>query len=237
MDKDKRAAAAAQGDKPSKSKNQKGTGTANGQNGSTNSNNTIIKKKKFATSLTEPVNKQTTLAAATTSDLKIKPGESMGDFSRRVNDALPMGRAKSGGPSRGALRTAKKRARMEAEVAAARQKRIERGEDNGGDDDDPDGNDIETSGNAKWNDRGTKRNKSGKREVSPDPWGHLKKPAPKFGDVVDRPPELKLSAKMLSNVPKAAGSMAKRFMLQDERQKVIDGYRALMESKRGTAEE
>lgn len=205
FDKERRAAAAAEGAKK----------TASDANTSKTTN-----KKKQKPLLTDVPGPKPSAAAA---ELKIKPGESMSDFSRRVNEALPVGRAKSEGPSRGALRAQKKRARVEKEQAAARQRKIEKGE-----------LDDEEDADVRWSQKGTTtRNKTtGKREVSPDPWAHLQKPAPKFGDVADRPPELNLSAKILNNVPKSAGSLAKRYMLQSERQKVIDGYRALMESKR-----
>lgn len=206
------------------------TGRASGQkkkqNKKEDTNNSQPQQKQTGGLLQQgsvvPLSKEAT-------DLKIKPGESMRDFSRRVNEALPVGRGKSEGPSRGALRAQKKRAKVEKEMEAARQRKIERGEI---DDDGEEDEDVRWSQHGPTNANGNSK-KRGKRDVSPDPWAHLQKPAPKFGDVVDRPPELNLSAKILNNVPKSAGSMAKRFMLQEERQKVIDGYRALMEQKRG----
>lgn len=215
FDKDKRAAAEAEAKKKGNKKDSAAGGAAAGGGEK--------KKGKQLPKLTDVVPAK----KVDTSDLKIKPGESMADFSRRVNEALPVGRGKDEGPSRGALRAQKKRARVEKELAAARQKKIERGEI----DDDEEDEDV------RWNQRGTTRNKAGKRETSPDPWARLQKPAPKFGDVVDRPPELNLSGKILNNVPKKAGSLAKRHMLESERQRFIDGYRALMESKRGDGED
>lgn len=209
LDKDKRKQAALDAAKKGSKK------TDDGANSKTN------QKKKLPSLMdVKPADK----TPVDTSDLKIKPGESMADFSRRVNQALPVGRGKSdSGPSRAALKAQKKRARLEKELEAARQRKLERGEI-----DDDDG---EEDADVRWSQRGTTK-KNGKRETSPDPWARLQKPAPKFGDVVDRPPELNLSGKILNNVPKSAGSLAKRHMLQSERQKVIDGYRALMEKKR-----
>ncbi|ANB11987.1 conserved fungal protein [Sugiyamaella lignohabitans] len=145
-------------------------------------------------------------------DLKILPGERMSDFSRRVNEALPLVKARKGSPSRADKRKARKRAKDEAN---SRKKK---------DDDDDDDNDEDDE---------DQKPKKGKREPSPDPWAHLESKKPKFGDVADRPPELNLPTKLLRNVPKSAGSLARRVILEEERDRVIQSYRALMEQKRG----
>lgn len=211
LDKDRRAAQAVAATTSKNKKQQQENGKTSAKKG-----------KQLPMATIEPLSQQA-------QELKIKPGESMGEFSRRVNEALPVGRGKSEGPSRGALRAQKKRAKVEKELEASRQRKLERGEID----------DDEEDTNVRWSQRGSTKisgGKRGKRDVSPDPWAHLQKPAPKFGDVADRPPELNLPSKMLNNVPKSAGSMAKRFMLQQERQKFIDGYRALMEQKRGESD-
>lgn len=75
-----------------------------------------------------------------------------------------------------------------------------------------------------------------KRDRSPDPWAHLEKKRPKFGEVVDAPPQLTVPKRILSSVPKNAGSMARRFMLEQERERVVKQYRELVEKKQATKE-
>lgn len=140
--------------------------------------------------------------------LKIMPGEKLSEFSRRVDESLPLIKARSGSPSRAHKRKQKKRAKAEA------QKKKNKDES---DDDEED--EME-------------QKKRLKREPSPDPWQHLQRSKPKFNDVVDKPPELNLPKKFLSNIPKSAGSMAKRLMLEQERRRFIDEYRTLMEQRR-----
>lgn len=155
--------------------------------------------------------------------LKMEPGESWTDFNRRVNEALPLVHAKKAkknidgldlkGNKKGKNGQQKDDEEQEFEGEVAEQE-----------------DEIDSQGRLK-----NPHKKNGrKRERSPDPWAHLekKKEKPKFGEVADAPPDLRLPSKLLSSIPKNAGSMAKRYMLQQEREKFIEGYRALMESKK-----
>lgn len=154
------------------------------------------------------------------SNLKIEQGESLFDFNKRVNEALPLIKAKGGEIKRGQLKKMKAKEKAEKQRQEELQKRRDRGEFSDNDDDE--------------NDRDREARKSGKkRDVSPDPWAALeaKRTKPKFGDVVDAPPDLRLPKKLLKNVPKSAGSMARRAMLEDERDRVINSYRRLKEEK------
>ncbi|ODQ68543.1 hypothetical protein NADFUDRAFT_49180 [Nadsonia fulvescens var. elongata DSM 6958] len=167
------------------------------------------------------------------SELKIQPGESMRDFSRRVDQALPMVKARAGSPTRIDKRKQKKLARVAKEEEARQERmgctvsedeelaRIEQEEE-----------DFEKYGTKINLNPPTKKNKNGKREASPDPWAVLSKPAPKFGDVVSAPPTLNFKPKKYNNVPKTVGvSMAKRAMLEEERNRFIDMYREMMDKK------
>lgn len=157
-----------------------------------------------------------------TKNLKMEPGESWTDFNRRVNEALPLVHAK--------------RAKVkEIEGLDPKGKKGnkntkgKKGNDQGADElEDEEEEDIDSQGRLRSAKRGSKRDRS------PDPWAHLekKKQKPKFGEVADAPPDLKLPAKFLNNIPKSAGSMAKRYMLEQERERFIEGYRALLEKKK-----
>lgn len=153
--------------------------------------------------------------------LKIRKGESMADFSRRVNEAVPLPMAKGVNDAKAAKTSQKQKAkaeRLRAEYKTRLDKRRGRT-------DDDDQADLDADN---W--------KSGKRDTSPDPWAHLQKARPKFGEVADRPPELP-KLKRLSNVPKSAGSLARRELLEAERQSVIDEYRRLKARKEATIDE
>lgn len=150
-----------------------------------------------------------------TEELKIQPGEKMADFVRRVDQALPLVKARSGSPSRADKKRQKQR---EKALRQAEQRRKEKGSD-----------DEEEEMLQK------QQQELAKRSPSPDPWACLeaKNVKPKFNEVASKPPELKAPTKLMKNVPKAAGSMARRDMLEQERNRFIERYRALMEQKRG----
>lgn len=199
-----------------------------------------LRNEKLSASTKKKNNNQTknsnsNTSSSVASDLKMKKGESWSDFNQRVNEALPMAKPKSGGngPSKVHLKAQAKRERVLKEQEAARERRVAKGEILT----DEEGDEEEEKKIMNWSYRETRKNKRGKREVSPDPWAHLETtPRPKFGDVADRPPELNLNKKLLNNVPKAAGSMAKRYMLQQERETFIENYRKLMEEKKNNQE-
>lgn len=159
-----------------------------------------------------PTSKQGPTPLRSMPKLERQKGESMRDFSRRVDQAIPLPKAR-GVESRKTARNAQKhkataenlRAEYHQRWEAKRRRQEELDDENESLTVEDDGEDIWARVNAK-----------------------AKKP--KFGEVADRPPELP-RLKQLSSVPKAAGSQARREMLEAERQKVIDQYRKL----RGTA--
>ncbi|KAK9468621.1 hypothetical protein V1512DRAFT_257524 [Lipomyces arxii] len=171
-------------------------------------------------------------AAQLRADLTLRPGESAADFNRRVDEALPVIKARSGVPSAGAVRQAKKRAIAEANgqkpVLTKKQRKALNKDGMLGDDDD----DGEDYSDEEAEERRYAELKN-KRSNSPDPWKKLTRaPPPKFGEVADAPPMLKPPSKKLVNVPKkAAGSDAERMQLEAERENVIARYRAIADRK------
>ncbi|KAL7268313.1 hypothetical protein RUND412_009066 [Rhizina undulata] len=148
-------------------------------------------------------------------DLKIQPNESLAAFNRRVDATLPV----------------KMNRGHERKPKAPKPSQQKPGE---GDDD---YEDYDEEGGRK-----RKRGKNKGRATSPDPWTVLiaKREAPKFGDVVQAPPSLIKPRAVLhtrgladvEDIPKAAGSLAKREGLALERKSFVEGYRKLMEGKR-----
>lgn len=173
-------------------------------------------------------------------ELTIRPGESMAEFSRRVNDALPLARPKSEkqilketGIDLQAL-TKKKGDKKKKQKKEA----TEKADDAVNEEDDDEELQLDNNGRPlnQHSSVLSGSTKKSRRDKSPDdPWLEFeqkKRKQPKFGDVVDRPPDLKLPTKLLNNVPKAAGSMAKRHMLSQERERFIEKYREYVEKKR-----
>ncbi|KAK9385590.1 hypothetical protein V1515DRAFT_574206 [Lipomyces mesembrius] len=157
--------------------------------------------------------------------LKILPGESFADFTRRVNEALPVVRAKSGAPSMEAIRKMKKREIAEANGQKPLRSKHKKGTVAEADDDD-DGVDYsdDEAEERRYMELKTKRSSS------PDPWKRLSRPAPpKFGEIAAAPPVLKPPSKTLVNVPKKAGPLSERLALEAEREQVIGKYRAMVE--------
>ncbi|RPA99867.1 hypothetical protein L873DRAFT_1682514 [Choiromyces venosus 120613-1] len=155
-------------------------------------------------------------------ELKIQPSESLRQFNRRVNASLPVSLKPEG--SSKAQRAKEKKQKEKVKSAAAV---------GGGDDDDWDGDE---EGKRK---RG--RNKG--RAASPDPWAVLaqKREAVKFSDLAKAPPTLVKPKSVLHSrgivdvegVPKSSGSLAKREGLAGERRGIVEGYRKLVEERRG----
>lgn len=79
-----------------------------------------------------------------------------------------------------------------------------------------------------------------KVERSPSPFAELRNKRPKPGginDVVQAPPTIHVKPKNVLravgvDVPKSAGSLARREVLADERMGIVERYRALMDAKR-----
>lgn len=146
---------------------------------------------------------------------KIKPGESLKEFSRRINDTIAV--PKSRGVSSKSAEKVAKRQRLKA-------------------------NNLRAEYQQKWD---AKRNKLEETEAGTDmwmpekddedPWAALnsRKEQVKFGDVADRPPELP-RLKANKGVPRSAGSLARRELLEEERRRVISKYREMKEKKSST---
>ncbi|KAK9332584.1 hypothetical protein V1520DRAFT_334534 [Lipomyces starkeyi] len=158
-------------------------------------------------------------------DLKMLPNESFADFTRRVNEALPVVRAKSGAPSMEAIRKMKKR-----EIAEANgQKPLRSKHKKGAAADEEEYDDGVDYSDDEAEERRYMELKT-KRSSSPDPWKRLSRPAPpKFGEIAAAPPVLKPPSKKLVNVPKKAGQLSERLALEAEREQVIGKYRAMVE--------
>ncbi|KAK9470335.1 uncharacterized protein V1510DRAFT_281679 [Dipodascopsis tothii] len=146
------------------------------------------------------------------------PNEKFTDFSRRVDEAIPLVRMKSREPSKYDQWKAKKRKIAEANG----QKPLPKKGESQGDNDD----DIEEDFDYE------EAQTHFIRSNSPDPWKQLEKNKPKFGETALEPPTLSKPMKSLPNIPKSAGSVAKRLMLEAEREKFVNQYRAMVERKR-----
>lgn len=157
-------------------------------------------------------------------DLKIQPGESLQAFSRRVDQTLKVQlKSRTAHPSH--LKKQKRRQQLLAEEAERRKKKEEEEES---DNYDPEEVDPFEEVNA------AKKKRNGR---SPSPFAELrlKREAIKFGDDFKAPPELtkfKPKFKMVMDVPKASGSLAKREGLQEERLSIVEKYRQMMNEKR-----
>lgn len=91
--------------------------------------------------------------------------------------------------------------------------------------------------------RKRRRGRNKGRATSPDPWAALaaKRETVRFSDVAKAPPTLVKPRSILHSrgivdvegVPKSVGSLAKREGLVGERRGVVEGYRKLMEERRG----
>lgn len=138
--------------------------------------------------------------------LERRKGESMSDFSRRVDAAIPLPTVK-GIDSGKTLRNAKKHKKKAENLRAEYKQKLE----------------------AKQ--RALEERQAGNEDhLFPDDdedvWAgvNARAKAPKFGDVADRPPVL-FKPKPNWNVPKSIGSESRRKSLEAERQKIIDFYR------------
>lgn len=149
-------------------------------------------------------------------ELKRRKDESVAEHQKRVSDVVAQHKGKKQQANETTIKPGPVKNKAQANKTANK-----RGQSNNESEDDD-----EDAENEKWR-------KASRRDTSPDPWAHLETSKPKFGDVVDRPPELNLPTKLLRNVPKAAGSLARRDMLEQERNRVVESYRRLMEQKRG----
>ncbi|EPX70547.1 uncharacterized protein SOCG_04659 [Schizosaccharomyces octosporus yFS286] len=156
--------------------------------------------------------------------LKRRPGESMREFSLRVNQSIPVA-FKSGKATIDEF-TDKRDKKKILKFQEKRQRERNEAEENLEDknwEEDVSGNFIHVESRKK-------------RKGSPDPWAGIQE-KPAFGETVQAPPklpELKLRKKItVENVPKFNSkgqpeSLARRQALGQERQELIQKYRELM---------
>ncbi|KAF8249643.1 hypothetical protein K440DRAFT_621066, partial [Wilcoxina mikolae CBS 423.85] len=174
----------------------------------------------------------------TSKELKIQPGETLREFGRRVDAAIPVHFPRGDGSLREGGKKKNKKAKQE-EVDSNEE--LEDGEEVHSDDDDEMKEQLRQ---AKEGFEAAKRRKK-KRGDSPDPWADLekKREAVRFGEVAPAPPTLKKPKALLymagakaavdvDGVPRSAGSLAKREELAGERRSVVEAYRLMMEGKR-----
>ena len=161
----------------------------------------------------------------------ILPGERLGEFAARVDQALPLTGLIGKGADGRKTKTEKKMQRMQAqwreEEARIKEKREEHEENMEERDED--------LGIASL----SKRKKSGKKKRGDDSdddiWAKVE--PRKFNDVVHAPPVLTIpkvrgAIVQVEDVPRKAGSLRKREELGQERSNILDGYRKMMVGKR-----
>jgi hypothetical protein len=192
---------------------------------------------------------------------KIMPGEKLSDFAQRVNQALPLtGIGRSGKKidgisdhrvTRHEKKLKKLQAGWRAEEARLRDKEAEALELAEEEQDELDAMwedktaDLPAGGKKKGGKRGKKR--VGEIDLKEeDPWEALQKSREQrkgLHDVAQAPPtfdrvpreifKVKNGARVnVGNVPNAAGSLRKREELGEQRQTIIDTYRALMAARK-----
>ena len=196
--------------------------------------------------------------------MEIQPGESLRDFSFRVERTMPKVKFKTGEAHRSDV----KKLKAKQKGKAAEGGEDDDGEDDGDDDEggwsDEDGV-FDEDGKAlphnfrktartkqpKKQKPGQKKRKSNARGGSPDPFAHLSAAAApiRFGEVAAAPPQFKVlptnklrdktgkvdggGMGLAGDVPKNAGSFARREALGEERMGVVERYRQLMGRGRG----
>ncbi|EEB08273.1 fungal protein [Schizosaccharomyces japonicus yFS275] len=159
--------------------------------------------------------------------IKRLPGEKMSEFSQRVNRAIPV--SFKSGPVKVDEFTDKKTAKkikrkQEKREAELDEKEMELEDTNW---------EAETTGQY------IPIESHRKRKGSPDPWESLNKQRPAFNERVDAPPVLPSLKKtsIIHSIPKKdkqgnTESLARRKALGEERQALIERYRAMMQARR-----
>ncbi|TGZ83905.1 hypothetical protein EX30DRAFT_338500 [Ascodesmis nigricans] len=176
--------------------------------------------------------------------LQIGPNESLKEFSRRVDAAMPVKFPKGQGSMKPLKKTLAER-QIAHEMAERERLDAERSE-------------TEDEEEDVWAQAGFpakkvkgvkgKKGKKGKADSDDeDPWKVLeeKRGKVKFGEVAEAPPQLKKpravfrvhngAAVKVEGVPKSAGSLMRREELAGERAGIVEAYRKMMEEKRGAA--
>ncbi|KAF2087903.1 hypothetical protein K490DRAFT_73377 [Saccharata proteae CBS 121410] len=233
--------------------------TGKGPSGLDNGDQPRGKKRKLADAEAKPAKPAKPASAKPEMEKPtIMPGERMSDFAARVNQALPVaGLARKGKAIEGVkerqTKTEKRMHKMYAEWREEEAKRKEREEEAR-----ELAEEEEEEKNALYGEDKTSipAGKKGKRKKligetddgEDDPWAVLKtrRDAPKgINDVVQAPPTFKAIPKekfkvrngakvQVADIPKSAGSLARREELGETRKSIIESYRAMMESRRNT---
>lgn len=138
--------------------------------------------------------------------LERRSGESMREFSVRVDQAIPLPKAR-GTDNRKTIRNAKKH-KIKAENLRAEYRQRWEAKKRRAEEQDMDNDEIEDDGEDIWASVNAKAKQ------------------PKFGETADRPPELP-PMNVKSSIPKSVGSLARREMLEEERARFIELYRKL----------
>ncbi|KAI5820460.1 hypothetical protein BZA77DRAFT_341153 [Pyronema omphalodes] len=193
------------------------------------------KKKKAKTIAAEEAEKERK------AELKIQPGESLREFGKRVDAAIPVVFPRGDG-SKPLKEKKKKEKKQKEEVDPTVEP--EEGEEVHSDDDDELKEQLRE---AEANFQAAKRVRNGGRaKDEEDIWAGLEKKREKiaFGDVAHAPPVLKKPKALLyvggskalvdvEGIPRKSGSLAKREELAGERRNLIEQYREMMAAKRG----
>jgi hypothetical protein len=196
----------------------------------------------------------TTTSAPAPPKPTILPGERLSTFSARVDAALPVSGLITKHPSRTRtdpvpglkVRKTKLERKMQKMYdewreadARIKERRLAALEEVEGDDDDV----LSTLKKPTKKRKFKRARRSGNDDDDGDPWAHLltlrnEPPRRALNDVVQAPPQLtttpkpKLSA-AADGVPKTAGSLRRREELSSVRWGVVEGYRMLIERRRG----
>ena len=201
------------------------------------------------------VEPQTQIDDAENPVLKIQPGERLGDYAARVDQALPVAgliaknNKTDGNREQRKTKHEKKLQRLVNNWKAEEAKRIEKAQEEW-----DEAEEQEDENQAIWEAQdaellGGKKGKKGRKgrrgSDAEDPWAELKKKRDKpkgVFDVVQAPPQftrtpkefkIKDGAKIgVSNVPNA-GSVRRQEILAETRADVIARYRQMMQAKRG----
>lgn len=176
--------------------------------------------------------------------LQIGANESLAEFSRRVDAAMPVKFPRGTGSTKPLKKTLAER-QIAHELAERERLDAERSES-----EDEEVDYWAEAGFPAKKAKGAK-GKKGKGKAADsddeDPWKvlELKRGKAKFGEVAEAPPQLKKPKEVfrvrdgagvkVDGVPKSAGSLMRREELAGERAGIVEAYRKMMEEKRGAA--
>ncbi|KAK6359694.1 hypothetical protein TWF696_000836 [Orbilia brochopaga] len=178
-------------------------------------------------------------------NLTLLPGEKFSDFSRRVDAAIPISfkglQRGEDNPKR--KKKKKKDAKDDGEAPADNPEEVTEDSYDFDDNGDPLPNHLKPHSHTHTQ---THNKSKSRKDRSPSPFAELRQQRGAvqrtINDVVQAPPSLVVPKEKLRDktkpqvgglVPKSSGSLARREMLEVERQSVVERYRALMAAKSG----